>query len=332
MGGSRATRARIALASLCGLAWIVACEPEGAGVEGIPVPENLSASRGVLILEPPRLEIGDVASLELVVVTPPHCRVLPAELPPTPGLWVLERREDPVERAGGRWIHRTRLRVRPRELGRHEWPALVVLVEDDGGRRSPVAIEGRSFEVVSILPQLPARAGPFGPQSPEPPETRTWSSLLAAALGAGALALGFGIRRALRWRGARKDKSVPASLDTGTSTPWEWARDGLEAAQALARQDPRSAATAGARLMRGYVDRRYGTDIRGATTDELATGTPRWFLRSRWPQLLEIFRALDHERFRPDAASPQERSRRVCAVLESAQRFVAESAQQGGSH
>ena len=118
----------------CGmaLAWAVsACgtDPE-ATVFATPV-----RSRANAILEPPTVKIGDVAILEIAVVTPPGHVVRPFAAPKdTEGFWVLDSEILPVHKEPQRWVHRTQLRLRARAVGRFEWPAATVEVEvPDGG-------------------------------------------------------------------------------------------------------------------------------------------------------------------------------------------------------
>ena len=87
-------------------------------------------TRATLVMEPAVLTIGGVADLEIALVTPPGQRLLPIKVPALQGLWLLENELLPVERGNGRWIHRSRLRVRAREVGSFRWPALSVGIED----------------------------------------------------------------------------------------------------------------------------------------------------------------------------------------------------------
>ena len=106
----------------------------------------------------------------------------------------------------------------------------------------------------------------------------------------------------------------------------EWAWGALERAEAQLAHDPRGAATEAARLLRAYSDRRYGTDIRGATTGELDAGEPVWFLRSRWSEFLRILHVFDAARFpvRDEDPGSGDGVARIREALESARDFVAD--------
>ncbi|MCH8131581.1 MAG: hypothetical protein IIA30_03425, partial [Myxococcales bacterium] len=138
-------------------------------------------------MEPPQLRIGQVATLELVVVTPPEHSVRPVAAPTdVPGLWILAAEAQPVSKESTRWIHRTALRVRARSLGAFTFPAMSVEVEAPDGGVAALAVDALSIEVVSILPEIPDRITPYGPRRFPPTQMRTpiWGPAAAGAIGA----------------------------------------------------------------------------------------------------------------------------------------------------
>ena len=79
------------LAGACG-------QPPAAPGPGAP-----PRPRATLVLEPPRFGVGQVALLELAVVTPPDHTPRPFEPPePLPGLWLLDSEPLPVEKETSR--------------------------------------------------------------------------------------------------------------------------------------------------------------------------------------------------------------------------------------
>ena len=75
----------MALGAACG------AEPVERGAAPAP-----TAPRVTLHVEPPVLRIGDVATLEIVVVTPPEHRVRPISPPEVEGIWLLDSEALPV--------------------------------------------------------------------------------------------------------------------------------------------------------------------------------------------------------------------------------------------
>jgi len=279
--------------------------------------------RGTLVLEPSRLEIGDVAELELAVVTPPGFGVRAAGLPPeTPGFWLLSSETLPLVKEPGRWIHRTRLRVRARDVGRLRWPEWPMIVEAADGTTTPLAIEGREIDVSSVLPGMIGREGPFGLR--RAPRGIDGGAALRAALG-GALAmlalvgLVALVRRERRRRAARE--GGPDALPDGPRTPpWEDAGRALDDAER--EPDPNAAADAIAVALRRYLERRFGVSTEAFTTEELAAAATPFVVRSRWPRYLALLRELDALRFPPE---PRDAAARVAAAQAEARALVADS-------
>jgi hypothetical protein len=301
-------------------------------------------TRASLVFEPPVLHIGDVLEVQIAIVTPPQWRVHPIELPAIDGVEILERRELPVDTGRLRWIHRTAVRLRPERLGAYEWPDHAATCEDSQGRLETLAIEGRAFEVTSVVPEVPLRDSPFGVQHPSASMQSSRSGKArsgglpistAALLSALAMLVGIAI-------GAASERRVPASRasaaedssepDRAQLDPDAWALAELESLSAAVRQDPRGAASATAVVMRVYADRRFGTDIQGATTHELEQGPPVWFLESRWSDFTSILHDLDDARF--TGASDVDRGDLEGAGMEStlerAMQFIRRSSHRGG--
>ena len=94
-----------------------AAEPPAAAADASapePPPMTLRAS---VVLEPPRIEIGDLFTVEVAVVTPPGHRVAPAQVPKAiPGLAIVDAERPSVSHEPGRWVHHSasaRARARP---------------------------------------------------------------------------------------------------------------------------------------------------------------------------------------------------------------------------
>ncbi|MEE8581852.1 MAG: hypothetical protein V3T33_09710, partial [Myxococcota bacterium] len=203
-----------------------------------PVSEDVANSpsapvspRATLVLEPSVLRLGELADLEIIVVTPPEHRVLPISPPEIPGLWVVDREDLPTHFGASRWVHRTRLRVRARELGLHHWPTSSVLIETSDGKRSTLELGARDIEVVSTLSNFPERITPFGLRSPGRERVGA-NDLLAVALGAGSTLLGV-----LVWMGAqrlrRRRVEQPVTKERGVEGDlFEWAERELSSARA----------------------------------------------------------------------------------------------------
>ncbi|HVP29560.1 MAG TPA: hypothetical protein VMW35_10410 [Myxococcota bacterium] len=310
---------RIALAT-CALGVVAA---PAAPAEEPPAYAAPTQIRGALVLEPSRIAIGEVARLELAVATPPGYAVREAgPRPETPGFWVLTSETLPLQKEPGRWLHRTRLRIRAREVGRFAWPDWPLVVEGPDGAQRELVIEGRAIEVVSVLPDFAGREGPFGLRAPRA-SASGGDPLVAAAVGAaGALAL-VGlvllVRRERRRRAERETRTREAEL-AALAPAWEEAGVALDAAAAEA--DPHAAAGRIARALRRYLARRFGVSTEAFTTDELAAAATPFVVRSRWPRYLALLAELDALRFPP---APAGAAARVAAAVAEARDLVADS-------
>jgi hypothetical protein len=318
------TRARAAEHAIAN-AMAIACSREAP-----PPPATAPVAPAVAVtIEPPRLRIGDVATIEVAVVTPPGFHVAPIHPPESvAGLWLLDAEALPVESAGAREVRRTRIRVRAREVGATEWPALSVEIDAPDGTRTTLATEKRPLEVVSVLPLFPERTEPFAYRLPAAPASATRPAV-AAAIGAGAtlaaLALGLLVRGARR-RG-REQRAALAAV--AAAQPWVEARAALAAARALDAGAWRVAGAAGAHALRHYIASRFGIAAAESAAVEELGALPQPFLRAeRWRAALDCLRDLDGDRFR--ARPEAESAARVAAALAAAEAFVRSTSRDDG--
>ncbi len=138
-------------AALLALLAAACSEDPGPPLLGAP-----TAPRATLVLESPRVGVGAVANLDLAVVTPAGAAMRPYEPPRTvPGFWVLGTEKLPIAKQGSRWIHRTRIRIRAREVGSFRWPRGSVTVESPEGETQVVSVGELPLEVTSVLPEYP---------------------------------------------------------------------------------------------------------------------------------------------------------------------------------
>ncbi len=287
-------------------------------------------SRAMWVLEPATIGIGDVATLEMAVVTRPNHRVRPFATPEqVAGLWILEVETLPVSQQANRWVHRTRVRIRPREIGRFDWPSTQIEVESDGVVENLIA-EGLPIEVLSVVPQYIGKLTPFGLQ-PLHAESNAKAPWAWAAGGAG-FTLGC---LALFWL-ARRESNRPQATASNRRLgvpPWVTALAAIETSLEQVDRDPILACASASAALRNYMDRRYGggkmapggasanvgaeTDHVSSsiassifcsifcTTEELERSTPPFAATSRWPKFVSLLRKLDQFQFSapPGAAS-----------------------------
>ncbi len=298
----------------------------GGGEESPGAP---TGTRVLVVAEPPRLRVGDVGQLEVVVITPPDHGVRPLEPPrAVAGLWVLDAERLPVEREPARWIHRTRLRVRPHQLGTLRWPAGQVEIEAPDGSIEARAWEPLELEVVSVRPEHPDQLTAYGVR-PAPPEPTRIGGLAAAAAGAALALAGVGL---VGWARRRRRQATDSAVAPG-DPPWVEAHRELTRARGALAQDPREAAHGTARVLRRYAAARFGADSVARTAEELGAAPAPFAVTTRWPGFVALVRELDDLRFRPEcleAARPALRAR-VESLLESAERFVAETTPEPGA-
>ncbi len=280
--------------------------------------------QATVVFEPPQLRVGDVAEIEVAVVTPPQHAVRPLALPDASALgplWLLDTEALPIDKRGARWTHRTRLRVRTRDVGTGTWPALTLELIGPENETSTLTTEPRDFEVVSVLPEVPDRLTPFPLRLPA---TRSGPSpWLAAAGGAAAALAAVGALALVQRRRRRAEERVRSSGD-GTapdaSAAWTAAVRDLSAAAAGSDTDWRGSADAIAVTLRRYAAQRWGFAIECRTTEELAALPPPFALSWRWPTALAWLRELDALRFRADAAD--DAPARVRRIAEAARSWI----------
>jgi hypothetical protein len=268
-----------------------------------PLPAQLGAT---LVIEPPRIEVGDPFEVEIAVVTPPDHAVAPAPVPKaTPGLWILDAERPVVERQPGRWVHRQRFRARARATGELVWPALELGVEGPDGAKTSVQVPARPFVVRSLLDDHPERRSFFSYRAPSGLEggRGPWLPALVGALFALA---GVGLvawvrhARAAAAAAAGARAAAPA-LASGESATLDALR------HAAAASDPVRAADLGAAALRDWAAERARTpSLRAATSEELARRAAPFLIAPRWPRFVALVAELDALRFPPpreDAAA-----------------------------
>jgi hypothetical protein len=311
--------ARAVLALAAALAF-AGCGEERAEPAASAPPELAAAEtppamlRASVVLEPPRIEIGDRFSVEVAVVTPPGHRVAPAAVPKAvEGLWILEAERPSVEQQPGRWVHRQRFRARARATGPFTWPALELDVEAPDGTRQVVSAPERPFEVVSLLVEHPEQRSFFSYRRPRLGGEAVGSPWLPALLGALFTLAGVGlfalVRRARS--GAPFAAEGPAALEADGGEAALLAALGhaeAEASDAVAAADLASAA------LRSWAARRFRAPaLRWATTEELSASAPPFLLATRWAALLAVLRELDALRFPPLRPGAGARAREAIA-------------------
>jgi len=299
------------------LALAVACGDEPAP------PAAPTAPRAKLVLEPAEIGIGGVARVELAVVTPPDHHARPFETPPeVPGFWLLDAEALPVEKHAERWLHRTRIRIRAREVGRFVWPEGSIAIESPDGELVTLPVGALPLEVSSVRPELPDRLTPFGVRSLPAPgagASRWGTGAAGAVLALAGVALVALARRRLRRRPRPDPRPLPPS-----EMPWIRAARELRGARASIAGDPLAAAHLVAIALRRYMAGRFGADAVARTTEELDSTPPPFAATSRWPALLSILRGLDEFRFRPEGETEAcaAVSARVEALLAQAEALV----------
>lgn len=311
--------------ALLPLAFVVALACPGTrDADESPPASAPPSTQATVVIEPPQLRVGDVADIEIVVVTPPLHAVRPLALPDASTLgplWVLDAEALPIDKRSTRWTHRTRLRVRARDVGAGTWPALAIELVGPENESSTLTTEPRSFEVVSVLPEFPDRLEPFPLRLPAaPPGLSPW---LAAAAGAAAALAAVGALALVQRRRRRADERTQNGGDDSArdaAAPWTSAVRDIAVAADASDADWRGSADAIAVALRRYAARRWNFAIECRTTEELAAIAPPFPLSRRWPPALAWLRELDAVRFRADAAD--DAPARVRAIAEAAARWI----------
>lgn len=318
-------RAALLATALLGPTLLACAESETAAPVAAP-----AAAHAVAILEPPRLEIGGTAVVEVVVSVAPGSRVTALPVPEkTPGLWVLEAKGPTVEALAGRELHRTQFRVRARETGLFAWPGGEILTFGPDGSEQRLPLEARPFRVVSVSEELPEQRTFFSYEAPSMAErggSARREALAALAGAAGTLAILGLIAFVRRTRAARTAEEAPSLAEPA---PWRSAQATLAAAGEIAETDPVRAADMASAALRLYVDRRFQAATGTATTEELRETPAPFLLTTRWSELLDLLEALDALRFPPPAPDLAAARETLRAVVERAGHFVADAPPQG---
>ena len=300
-------------------------EPLAATSAPAPAPASLRAS---VVLEPPRVEIGDVFTVEVAVVTPPGHRVAPAQVPKAvPGLAIVEALLPSLDQEPGRWVHHQRFRVRASATGPLRWPALELGVEAPDGTRLVVVAAERPFEVVSLLAEHPERRSPyslFRTARLEGPSRSPWlPALLGSFATLAALGLIAGVRRARRAR-------PPAPGSAADALPGDAATAAvlaaLERAEAESGDPVRAADLASVALRRWAAERFRAPRLRAATTEELTREAPPFLLTTRHAAFVAALIAFDALRFPPRRERPDAE---LHAALRRARALVASTTERG---
>jgi len=292
--------------------------PIACAEEGEPPPSAPASLRGTVVMEPPRIGIGETAIVEVAVISPPGHRVAPV---PTPerveGFWILGAEAPSIERSASRWIHRTRFQIRASKTGRFAWPAQRLEVEAPDGTRSTVEIEERPLSIEEVSGEFPGREVFFPVRTPPPPEGWTHGFLLPAAAGALAALSFVGLVALVRRPRSRAAERVRSSAGEDATRA---ARSALEIASELAPRDPCRASDLASGALRLHLSRRFRIPAMTRTTEELDAAEPPQALAASWPALVALLRSLDGVRFLPPDASRREQA--VDAIRE-AQALVA---------
>lgn len=307
----------------------------GCGDANPPEAPAPALPRAALVLEPPRIGVGEVATLEIAVAAPPGHAVRPLALPDPPaGLWVLGVDALPVEQEATRWLHRTRVRLRAREIGGVTWPGGVAEIEAPDGSLASVAIEPLAIEVSSVAPEFPERSFPFGVREPPDADASGGGALSGAAVGATLALLGVAAVRLLaRQRARGRSLAAEPAAEAAPEPPWEEVRATLARARALAPGDPFAASDLAARALRRYAGRRFAIGALACTSEELAASPAPFAATTRWPILIAALRDLDAHRFRPrdDPEARASLALGISGAIAAAERFVDETLPPGAA-
>ncbi|MCP5060392.1 MAG: hypothetical protein GY937_27150 [bacterium] len=319
---------KLAAAGLIIVLFLLACSET-------PPPDRplaLVTPAATLILEPPRLEIGETATLEVAIAVQPGTRVGPVPSPDEiPGVWILGIDGPSMSSTPLRDIHHTRFRIRAREVGSFTWPASDVQIVRPDGKKRRLEIPARSFRVRSVVRDVPGQLTFFSYRdSPLLGERGEASGVVLPALVGAALALaGVGLFALVR-----RARAVPqgSELEAGTEqAPWRATQAALAAASEIAESDlPRAADMASAAL-RVFVDQRFRTNTTRATSEELRGCKRPFLLTTRWDKLLDLLERLDGLRFPPRPSDLEVGVQALRELIGEVQAFVADAVPRGNT-
>lgn len=292
----------------------------GCGQAASPPPHFAAPAqaRAVLVLDPPVVAVGEMADLELAVVTPPGQEVRPPELPDrVPGFWLVEREPPETVKEPSRWVHRTRLRLRAIEVGRFEFPGGSVEVGSPEAGTKELHYDPLPLEVTSTLAAHPGRGTPYGVRTLPLRDALRGGRLTAFAAGAILALAGMGLLLLARRRLSARE---PGALLPAPGRPpaWQTARERLAAARRLASDEPRRALDLAACGLRGFAVDRFGGDATVRTTEELAVAEPPFTMTTRWARFTALLSELDAARFPAEVAE----AARVHELLADVASFV----------
>ena len=301
-------------ALLVALALLACGEAPEPRIYGAP-----AKARAALVLEPPVLAVGQLADLELAVVTRPGDAVRPIDLPgKIAGFWLVERQAQAIAREPARWVHSTHLRLRAVEVGRFEFPGGSVEVTSPEGGAILLDYDSLPLEVVSTLPAHPTQQSPYGVRTLPLSRTSGRGSVAAFAAGAILALASAGVLLLARRRLAQRALAPPSEP---MAPAWVAARESLAQAREALASDPCAALDLAAAALRGYAVRRFGGDATVRTTEELAQADPPFTMTTRWSGFVALLGELDVERF-PEARVAEARA---SELVEAAAGFVEES-------
>jgi hypothetical protein len=274
--------------------------PEAESAAPAPATPPLSL-RASVVIEPPRIEIGDLFDVEVAVVTPPGHHVPPAPVPKAiPGITVVAAERPDVVREAERWVHRQRFRARARATGQFVWPALELTVEAPDGALTRVPAAERPFEVASLLAEQPERREPFSLRSarlPEAPGAGPWlPALLGSVFTLAALALAGWVRRL---RAPAPGETAPAPPLDARAEAARLALAAFERARARGGEPAAAADLASVALRRWAAERFRHPALCAASTEELASRPAPFLLGGRHAALVALLQELDALRFPP---------------------------------
>jgi hypothetical protein len=317
------TLSRVGAALGLALASFVAGAADGEPETSAP-PTPPALVRATVVIEPPRIEIGDTFSVEIAIVTPPDHSVAPAPVPKAvEGLWILDAERPSVDRQPGRWVHHQRFRARARATGPFTWPALEVGIEGPDGARRVVHVPERPFVVSSLLAEHPERRGFFSYRAPRleaSGERGPWlPALLGALFALAGVGLVAGVRRARGAAAAAARALAEAPAPGGDAAA---ALEALRHAGAEAEDPVRAANLACAALRDWAAERSRTPGLRSATAEELVARPAPFLLSTRYEAFVGLVRELDALRFPPSQPGATARAR---AAIARAAELVARS-------
>lgn len=285
-----------------------------------------------LILEPPRLEIGEMATLDVAIAVPPGTRVGPVPSPDEiPGIWILGIDGPSLSSSPERDIHHTRFRIRAREVGSFDWPASAVQIARPDQPEERLEIPSRSFHVRSVVRDVPGQLTFFSYREASPLGERgqVGGVVLPALVGAALALAGVGLFILVR-----RVRGIPQGVkpEPGPEeAPWRATGAALATASEIAEHDlPRAADMASAAL-RVFVDRRFRTHITRATSEELRERKPPFLLTTRWETLLDLLERLDGLRFPPRSDDGPVGVHILRELIEEIQAFVTDAVPRGNT-